>query len=73
MKAHIQIPRGWRRLRVESLLKNGDRYFCFLSLKWIVTECHGLIMNDWSGTGPLIYIRRVPAKRTRSPAPRSLA
>lgn len=41
MKATIQIPKGWRRLRVGEVIRKGDRYLDNIESDWLLF-CYGI-------------------------------
>lgn len=59
MKAHVKIPRGWRRLRKGKTIIARDRYLCGAD-RWLVTNSVGYKVGDYySGVAEAPYIRRI--------------
>lgn len=55
----MKTPKGWRRLKRETVLRDGDRYVCWRSGVWISTMSAGAVVGVNQGFG---YIRRIKRK-----------
>lgn len=58
-----KLPKGWRKLRSNEIIRRGDKYFYCEALKWKTSELHGERVSDCTGDIVSCYIRRTRQPR----------
>lgn len=66
MKLKIKIPKGWRKLKSNEIIKRGDCYWSFNRLAWGKTCEYGKLtvkqaIKFWDGITDC-YIRKIKSK-----------